>query len=81
MALRLQLQYRLLKSHYIQLRFTMASSFSHFDDFEQPEDLVNLFGTSAAYFFDSFLGPLGFNIGYSNLLDKPTFYLTLGHKF
>jgi len=80
-ALRLQLQYRLLKSHYIQLRFTMASSFSHFDDFEQPEDLVNLFGTSAAYFFDSFLGPLGFNIGYSNLLDKPTFYLTLGHKF
>ena len=80
-ALRLQLQYRLLKNHYILARFTLASSFTHFDDFQNPEDIVNLFGTSAAYFYDSFLGPLGFNIGYSNLLDSPTFYLTLGHKF
>ena len=80
-ALRLQLQYRLMKNHYIHARFTMASSFSHFDDFQNPEDLVNLFGGAVAYFYDSFFGPIGFNIGYSNLLDKPTFYLTLGHQF
>ncbi|MBP3762531.1 MAG: patatin-like phospholipase family protein [Bacteroidales bacterium] len=81
MALRLQLQYRLFKNHYLHARFTMASSFAHLENFEKPEDLVNLFGGALAYFYNSFFGPIGFNIGYSNLLDKPTFYLSLGHHF
>ncbi len=80
-ALRLQLQYRLLKSHYLHLRLSMASSFDSLDQFENASDIINLYGGAIAYFYDSFLGPIGFNIGYSNLLNKPTFYLSMGHRF
>ena len=80
-ALRLQVQYRLLKNHYLHLRLSMASSFSTLDQFEDSSDIINLYGGALAYFYDSFLGPIGFNIGYTNRLAKPTFYLSMGHTF
>lgn len=80
-AMRLQFQYRLLKNHYIHLRLSAGSTFATLDQFDDRTDIINLYGGALAYYYNTFFGPIGFNIGYSNRLTKPTFYLSMGHQF
>lgn len=77
-ALRLQAQYNPRGSHYIHLRFTVADCH---DDLAAMLDLPNLFGTTLAYFYNTYFGPIGASIGINNLSHQPKFYLTLGHRF
>lgn len=76
-ALRLQAQYR-LKNHYIHLRFTAATCH---DELADLIDIPNLRGTSLAYFYDTYFGPVGATLGFNNMHRKPVFYITLGHRF
>ena len=77
-ALRLQAQYRLLKNHYIQLRFTAATCH---DELSTLIDLPNMRGATLAYFYNTYFGPVGATLGYNNLHRKPVLYINLGHRF
>lgn len=78
-ALRLLAQYHMMKNHYFQLRFTTGLTSDVWPT--DASQFKSLFGTSAAYFYNTYFGPVGAVVGYNNLLRRPTFYITLGHTF
>ena len=77
-ALRLQAQYKLRENHFFQLRFTVADCHDELDDMIA---FPNLYGTTLAYFYDSYFGPLGLTVGINNISKQPKIYLTIGHRF
>ncbi len=77
-ALRLQAQYNPTGNHYIQLRFTAANCHDELNDMVA---MPNMYGSTLAYFFDSYFGPIGATIGINSLSKKPQFYLNIGHRF
>ena len=77
-AVRLQAQYNPFGGHFIQLRFTMATCH---DELADMIALPNLFGSTLAYFYDTYFGPVGLTVGINNLSNQPKVYLTLGHRF
>lgn len=77
-ALRLQAQYNPRGNHYILLRLTAADCHNELADMLA---MPNFFGTTLAYFYDTYFGPIGATIGINNLSHQPKFYLTLGHRF
>ena len=78
-AFRLQGQYRMMKNHYFQLRLSAALTCDQWPT--SIDDLSAILGTSAAYFYNTYFGPIGAVVGYNSLLHRPTFYITLGHRF
>lgn len=77
-AFRLQAQYNPRGNHYIQLR--LSTAICH-DNMADMIDLPNLYGTTLAYFYDTYFGPVGASFGINNISRQPRFYLTLGHRF
>ncbi|MBQ9638283.1 MAG: patatin-like phospholipase family protein [Bacteroidales bacterium] len=77
-AAQLQVQYRILSSHYLQLRLGVA---------HQADELILLpsadesYGITAAYYYNSFFGPLGINLGYSTITRSALLYISLGNRF
>lgn len=77
-AAQIQGQLRIASNHYVLLRLSGA---------QQSEKLKELFdhktliGVQGAYFYNTFLGPIGASLGYSNRTKKPYFYLNIGYEF
>ncbi|MBR6292837.1 MAG: patatin-like phospholipase family protein [Bacteroidales bacterium] len=78
-AFRLQGQYHMMKNHYFQLRLSAALTCDQWPT--ATSEITSILGTSAAYFYNTYFGPVGAVVGYNNLLRRPTFYITLGHRF
>ena len=78
-ALRLQAQVHPRGGHYLQLRFTAADCHDELADMLSLDNII--LGTTLAYFYDTYFGPIGASIGYNNLSKTPKLYLTLGHRF
>ena len=80
LAFRLQMQYRLLSNHFVQLRLSAGATTNDLGDipFDREHTLA---GGSLAYFYNTIFGPLGFTVGYCNRIDRPVVYITLGHRF
>lgn len=77
-GLQLQCQYRLLKNHYILLRFATAL---HSGELENMFSLPDIYGVQAGYSYNTLLGPIDLRFGYNNLTRKPNFYFNIGHCF
>lgn len=77
-SLRMQAQYRLLKNHYFQLRYTAAICHDELSDMIATP---NMHGATLAYFYNTYFGPLGATLGFNNIHRKPVLYITLGHRF
>ena len=78
MALQMQAQQRLGKSHYFLVRFSLAQQAEDLNDIMKTKTLI---GNQLAYFYDTVFGPLGATIGYSNRSKTPYFYINLGYVF
>ena len=77
-ATALKAQARIFSNHYLFLRFAVAEENNKLKHLFS-DDL--LFGTEAAYYYNTAFGPLGGSLGWSTLTKKPCFYLNLGFDF
>jgi NTE family protein len=74
----LQAQQRIGGSHYVQLRLAGAQ---HSSQLKQLLDHRTMLGGSLCYYYNTILGPLGAEAGYSNKTKKAYFYINLGFEF
>ena len=77
-AAQIQGQLRIASSHYVLLRLSGAQQS---EKLKELFDHKTLFGVQGAYFYNTFIGPIGASLGYSNRTKKPYFYLNLGYEF
>lgn len=77
-AVQVQLQYRILKNHYIVLR---AAAATHSNTLLNLVQLPNILGAQIGYSYNTIFGPIDLRIGYSNLTDYPYLYFNIGHCF
>jgi NTE family protein len=73
-----QLQQRIMDNNYIAFAMAMGGSDDNLKNIFQNK-LMN--GYRISYTYDSFLGPLGATIGYSNRTKKAYLYVSLGYAF
>ena len=72
------LQQRIQGQHYLLLDGSVAQ---HNDSLDKIFDRKPLWGTQAAYFYNSIFGPLGATLGWSSHTHRLHFYVTLGYDF
>ncbi|MBO7046586.1 MAG: hypothetical protein J6W38_09610 [Prevotella sp.] len=77
-AAQLQAQQRIGGSSYVLLRVAGAQQADHLRNLF---DRRTLLGGQIAFFYNTFFGPAGASIGYSNRTKKPYFFLNLGYEF
>ena len=77
-AVQLQAQLRIASKHYVLLRLAGAQQAGKLKELFKNKTLL---GVQGAYYYKSFIGPLGAALGYSNRTKKPYFYLNLGYEF
>ncbi len=77
-AAQLRAQQQLGNGHYIMLKLAAAQ---HADKFSNLFDESTTFGAEAVYCYNTFLGPIGASMSYSNLAKKVFFYLNFGYEF
>ena len=77
-ALQLQLQFNLLKDHYILFR--LASAYQA-DDLAQFDSDGFVLGVQGGYSINTIVGPVDARIGYSSLTRKAYLFFNIGHVF
>lgn len=77
-AAQLQAQERIGGNSYVLLRVAGAQQADHLRNLLDHSTLI---GGQIAYYYNTIVGPVGANIGYSNRTKKPYFYLNLGYEF
>ena len=77
-AIQLQGQQRLGRSHYVLLKVAAAQNADETEDLFKARTVL---GAQLAYYYNSMFGPLGGTIGYSNYTKTPYFYINLGYEF
>ena len=77
-AAQLQAQERIGGNNYVLLRVAGAQQADHLRNLL---DHSTLLGGQIAYYYNTIIGPVGANVGYSNRTKKPYFYLNLGYEF
>lgn len=77
-AAQIQARCRLGNNHHVLLRVAAAKQGDNIDGLLNSHLLL---GSSAGYFYNSFIGPMGFTAGYSTLTRRPYFYINIGHEF
>ena len=77
-AAQLQAQERIGSNSYVLLRVAGAQQADHLRNLL---DRSTLLGGQIAYYYNTIIGPVGANVGYSNRTKKPYFYLNLGYEF
>ena len=77
-AAQLQAQERIGGNSYVLLRVAGAQQADHLRNLF---DRSTLLGGQIAYYYNTIIGPVGANVGYSNRTKKPYFYLNLGYEF
>ena len=75
---RIDLRYSPLKNNYITATFNYARDFFNFSAFKYG---TNAFGAGLEYAYDSIVGPLRFNLHWSNLTRSVGMYVSLGFDF
>ena len=78
MASQLQGQFQLTQNNLILLRLVAGQ------DADKLKDLFDhgtMIGTSLSYYYNTMFGPLGATLSYSNVTEKPVFYVNLGFVF
>ncbi len=78
LAAQIQAQMHLTENNIVQLRFAIAQDA---DEFKDILDHHTKIGTSLSYYYNTMFGPLGATLGYSNVTEKPYFFLNLGFVF
>jgi NTE family protein len=74
----LQAQQRIGGKHYVLLRVAAAQQS------ERTKHLLDsrtLLGVQAAYYYNSFIGPVGGSVGYSNRTKQAYLFLNIGYEF
>ena len=77
-AAQLQGQFQLTPNNFILLRLVAGQ------DADKLKDLLKhrtMLGTSLSYYYNTMFGPLGATLSYSNITEKPVFYVNLGFVF
>lgn len=77
-AIQLQMQYRLLKNHYIVLRVAAAT---HNNTVLELVQLPNILGAQIGYSYNTIFGPIDIRLGYSDHTKYPYLYFNIGHCF
>ena len=77
-AAQLQAQERIGGNSYVLLRVAGAQQADHLRNLLDRSTLI---GGQIAYYYNTIVGPVGANVGYSNRTKKPYFYLNLGYEF
>ena len=77
-AAQLQAQERIGGNSYVLLRVAGAQQADHLRNLLDHSTLI---GGQIAYYYNTIVGPVGANVGYSNRTKKPYFYLNLGYEF
>lgn len=77
-AAQLQLQYRILKNHYVLLRGAFGMQAPALRDMPSNDPLL---GLQLGYSYMTILGPIDLRFGYSNRTSKPVFFINIGHLF
>ena len=77
-AAQLQAQQRIGSNSYVLLRVAGAQQADHLRNLL---DRSTMLGGQIAYYYNTIIGPVGANIGYSNRTKEPYFYLNLGYEF
>ena len=77
-AAQLQLQYNVLRNHYIIVRFSAGQ---HSEDIREMFALPTLFGTQIGYSYNTLFGPIDLRFGYSNRTRALDIFLNIGHRF
>jgi NTE family protein len=75
---RLDLRVRLWQKHYVSLRSNYAKQHNNFFNILTGEDI---FGFGLQYSYNSFIGPIGFRVDYSNYDRKLGLYFNIGYYF
>lgn len=78
-AAQLRLQFNFHKNQYIIFRAAAARESTDFEELLQIEP--NIYGFALGYCYNSFLGPISADLGYSTLAPGLNFYLNIGHYF
>ena len=78
LAAQIQAQLHLTENNIVQLRFAVAQDA---DEFKDILDHHTKLGTSLSYYYNTMFGPLGATLGYSNVTEKPYFFINLGFVF
>ena len=77
-AAQMQLQYRILKSHYVILR---AAAALQSDDITVLLQQAPIVGAQLGYSYNTLFGPIDLRLGYSNRTKAVNVYLNIGHRF
>ena len=77
-AAQLQAQERIGGNSYVLLRVAGAQQADHLRNLLDHSTLI---GGQIAYYYNTIVGPVSANVGYSNRTKKPYFYLNLGYEF
>ena len=78
-AAQLRLQFNLHKNQFLIFRAAVARESSDFEDLLQLTPQI--YGFSLGYCYNSVLGPISADLGYSTLAPGLNFYLNIGHYF
>ena len=71
-------RYRILDNHYVFLSGAYARDFQNFKNIFDHAPII---GARLGYAYNSFLGPLAFNLFWSNLTKSVGFYINVGYNF
>lgn len=77
-AAQVQSQLRLTENNYVLFRFVAAQDANKFKHIFDHHTMI---GTSLSYYYKTMFGPLGATVGWSNVTEKPLFYINLGYVF
>lgn len=74
----LRLQQRIVQQHYLLVDGTVAE---HSEEMSELFDRTPIWGIRAAYFYNSFLGPLGLSVGWNSYTNHVNVLVSLGYDF
>ena len=77
-AAQLQGQLHLTQNNLILLRLVAGQDADKLKDLFDHKTMI---GTSLSYYYNTMFGPLGATLSYSNVTEKPVFYINLGFVF
>ena len=77
-SISLDSRYRILDNHYVFLSGAYARDFQNFKNIFDHAPII---GARLGYAYNSFLGPLAFNLFWSNLTKSVGFYINVGYNF
>lgn len=76
---RTDFRFEVVRNHYVTGILNYARDASSFKDYTGPES--GWFGAGVEYAYNAFFGPVKANVHWSNITNKPGFYIGIGYNF